>query len=184
MLKKLLTILLLSIYLFNLIGYNLVFQYLIDNSDIQLAHNINSKQIDERNLVEVKVALNMPYLSNTKNYERVDGQIELNGVAYNYVKRKVSGDTLYLLCVPNFSKTQLCNAKADYAKETNDLPSKKNTESNTKKAGFCNDYVCINTQHNLSIQSQSNVFENNFLSPKPSSPFVQFITQPPDNITC
>ena len=70
----------------------------------------------------------MPYLSNWNDYERVDGEIKFNGVYYNYVKRKLYNDTLYLLCLPNKSKTQFCHARNEYAQQVNGGPSGDNND--------------------------------------------------------
>jgi hypothetical protein len=84
----------------------------------------------------------MPYLTTAKDFVRVDGTLELNGIQYNYVKRKVAGDTLYLLCLPNLLKTQLHNAKTDFTKAATDIPSnKKSAETSlVKKPGAVNEY--------------------------------------------
>lgn len=132
----------LSIHLFNLAGYSLLFQYFISKADLQLVKQLDEKRYNNNDLLEVKVPLNMPYINDTKDFERVDGQLEYKGVHYNYVKRKVTGDTLYMLCLPNVSKTKLYAAKNNYSKEVNDIPTnKKNTEA-LKKAGFATEYRC------------------------------------------
>ena len=82
----------------------------------------------------------MPYINSTGSFERVDGQLEHKGVHYNYVKRKVANDTLYLLCLPNVSKTQLYAAKAAYSSDVNDIPANKKSNDMVKKAGFTNEY--------------------------------------------
>ena len=82
----------------------------------------------------------MPYISNTSDYERTDGELEYEGTHYNYVKRKVSNDTLYVMCLPNISKTQLYNAKTAYSKEVNDIPVNKKAAESSKKAGFDTEY--------------------------------------------
>jgi len=60
--------------------------------------------------------------------------VEFNGTHYNYVKRKISNDTLYILCQPNYSKTKLVNEKTNYAGAVNDSPlNKKFPTSSLKK---------------------------------------------------
>ena len=180
--KKLLAILLLTIYLFNLTGYSLLFQYLINDTDTVLVKRLDKDAYNDKDLIEVKVALNMPYLTTSKNFERVNGQLELNGVHYNYVKRKVSSDTLYLLCLPNFAKTQLYAAKAGYANECNDVPSgKKNTESSTaKKSGAVNEYNCVTTQFNFSPESLLPGAFSGFICAEITPAFIKSPAQPPD----
>ena len=76
---------------------------------------------DESQLVELKVALNLPYQTNRPVYERVDGEIEFDGILYKYVKRKVANDTLYVMCLPNIQKMHLEKSKIDFFKMANDL---------------------------------------------------------------
>jgi hypothetical protein len=72
-------------------------------------------------LSELKVAMNLPYQTSRSSFERYDGEIELNGTMYKYVKRKVANDTLYLMCIPNTKKMRLETAKNDFFKVSNDL---------------------------------------------------------------
>jgi hypothetical protein len=105
-----------------------LFDYFIQRSDEQLAHRLDTHQYNDAELIEVKIALHTPYLSNWSDYERIDGEAEVNGIYYTYVKRKINNDTLYLLCLPNKNKTQLQAARIEYANKVQDVP-------NTKEAG-------------------------------------------------
>ena len=134
--KKLIAILLLAIYLFNLCGYSVVFSYFIHQSEKKLTQQLDENKYNETELVEIAIPLDLPYIQNSSGFERVDGAIENKGIHYNYVKRRVFNDTLYLLCLPNQQKTQLAKAKSTYASEANDFAgSKKEKESTAKKAG-------------------------------------------------
>ena len=83
----------------------------------------------------------MPYITNWSNYERVDGEMEVNGIYYNYVKRKVYNDTLYLMCVPNKNKTRLSSARNEYAANTQDAPAnQKNSGASLKKHPGASEY--------------------------------------------
>ena len=83
----------------------------------------------------------MPYITNWSNYERVDGEMEVNGIYYNYVKRKVYNDTLYLMCVPNKNKTRLSSARNEYAANTQDAPAnQKNAGASFKKHPGSSEY--------------------------------------------
>ncbi len=181
-LKKLFAILLLSVYLFNLTGYLLLFQYFINQSDSQLINRLDNNGYNDKDLVEVKVPLNMPYITNTSSYERVDGQLESNGIHYNYVKRKIANDTLYLLCVPNVSKTQLYSAKAAYSKEVNDIPTNKKTSESVKKTGFANEYNCTANQYVISPFIVATTVNYTILSAPLQEALTQIPEQPPKAI--
>ena len=127
---------LLSIHLFNLAGYTLLFDYFIQQSNEQLTHQLDAHQYDDNDLLEVKIALHTPYLSNWSDYERVNGEAEVNGIYYTYVKRKIHNDTLYLLCLPNKNKTQLNAARIEYANNVQDVPANTKNSLNKYPAGF------------------------------------------------
>jgi hypothetical protein len=136
-LRKLFAILMLAVCLFNLAGYSFLFNYYIYQSGQSLSAKVDANQYTEANLTEIKIKLNLPYLADWAAYERFDGEIEVKGIHYNYVKRKVSQDTLYLLCLPNELKTELYKVKNDYAVKANDLPTEKqNKVPMVKKAMF------------------------------------------------
>jgi len=130
--------LLLAVHLFNLAGYTLLFDYYMQQSDKQLTQQLDNNQYNDSELIEVKIALHTPYLTSWSAYERVDGEVEVNGVVYSYVKRKIHNDTLSLLCLPNKNKTQLRAARVEYAGHVNDVPSNaKDTRAFKKNpAGF------------------------------------------------
>ncbi len=181
LLKKILAILFLSIYLFNLIGYSFLFQYLIEDANTQLVQRLDKNIYDKTDLVEVKLPMSLPYLSDMKNFERVDGQVELNGIHYNYVQRKMAHDTLYLLCLPNFAKTDLYNAKADFEKNNSDNPtSKKNPESPIKKLNVGRDYNIVTESFDFTSKSLPSASKDNFLCSEILSVFIKAPSQPPD----
>lgn len=138
MLKKVSTIFFILLYLFNLAGYNIVFDYFIRQSNEHTIQKLDRGHYADSELIEIKIALNLPYYNNMDEYERYDGEIELNNTHYNFVKRKVYNDTLYLLCLPDYTKTELYKAKHEFAaKENNSDPcSKKGLKSFPKKNAF------------------------------------------------
>lgn len=152
---KIAAILLLGIHLCSSICHSFVFNYFIDLSDKQVVEQLDNAAYNDAELVEIAIPLNMPYLVSHDNYERYDGSIEFNGTHYNYVKRKVSNDTLRLLCIPNEQKAALITVKNDYAKQLSDAPlGKKSNESTVKKSSFFSEYNNLSVQYNFtSIQA-------------------------------
>ena len=131
--KRLLAILLLCLFAFNWFGYRLVSSYLENRADATLQARLDKNYYDPSQLFEVKIPLNLPYSSSWSNYEQYRGQVELNGVHYNYVKRKVINDTLILVCIPNETKNQIKSAGQEYYKNVNDLQNTGNKKSNSKE---------------------------------------------------
>jgi hypothetical protein len=120
-LRQPLAILLLLIHLFYSGGYRLVFDRLEAQTGNRMITRIDADAYDERELVEVRVPVNLPYQANWPEFERYNGEIYMDGVHYNYVKRKLHNDTLILLCLPNQEKTYLLNARETFFSLVNDL---------------------------------------------------------------
>jgi hypothetical protein len=139
-LKKITAFFFIALFLFNLFGYRLLVQYMQHKVSDQLEARFDSNLYDESQLVELKVPINLPYQTNWSSYQRFDGEIEIAGTLYKYVKRKVTNDTLYLMCLPNTKKMHLETAKNDFFKITNDLSQNDNSKKsdNSKSLTFKN----------------------------------------------
>ena len=119
-LKKIAAILLIAIFIFNVIGYNWIFSSLENKATTRLEQKIDSGQYSDDQLLEIKIPISVPYYSNTK-FETFYGETQFNGEHYRYVKRKISGDTLYLLCLPHIEKDNIVAAKKDFINSANDI---------------------------------------------------------------
>ena len=105
----------------------------------QLEVKLDKSLYDESQLIELKVPMNLPYQTNWSAYQRYDGEIQVDGVMYKYVKRKVANDTLYLMCIPNTKKMNLETAKNNFFKLSNDLQNNDSKKSdNSKTLSFKN----------------------------------------------
>lgn len=90
-------------------------------ADVKLEARLDRNDYDESQLIELRVPINLPYHNDWKEFERFSGSIEINGVHYNYVKRKVEKGELVLLCLPNDEKQQVQSARDQFFKLVNDL---------------------------------------------------------------
>jgi len=175
-----LVILLLIVYLFNMAGYFFLFGYFIGQSDKQLVQQIDNNQYSNGELIEIKLALHLPYITGSTDYERADGEVELNGIYYNYVKRRVDNDTLYLVCLPNKSKTTLYTARTDYARQANDIPSgEKNGRALAKKISIVNEYDQQITGHYFASPAISIQQQIVCSATRPANPFIDDNYRPP-----
>ncbi|NCI47382.1 hypothetical protein [Sediminibacterium soli] len=119
--KRIAAILLLGMLLFSWGGYRLFTGFLENRADARLSASIDRNQYSESDLISIKVATSLPYYHNSAEYERVEGEINIKGTTYTYVKRRVYNDSLELLCIPNMEKTGLKKAKENYGRMVNDL---------------------------------------------------------------
>ena len=129
--KKLAAILLLSLLAFNWYGYRLLSAYLEHQASGEMEARLDQHDYNDAELIEFRVPLNLPYQTNWKEFERFDGEVEVNGVHYKYVKRKVEDGQLVVLCIPNETKMKLQTTRDEFFKLVNDLsqPAKKGDNS-------------------------------------------------------
>jgi hypothetical protein len=121
-LKKLAAILLIGILCFNWYGYQIVSSWLESRADRQLEARLDGNNYDESQLLSLKVpASHLSYYNSSTQFERVDGQIEIGGVQYKYVKRRLFNDSLEYLCIPNQASMRLQTARNEFYKLVNDL---------------------------------------------------------------
>lgn len=145
-LRRIACISLLLIFLFNLFGYRVLLHYWEHEENRKLQATLDEQRYNEEDLVEVKIPLNLPYHSNWKEFERFDGEIDIDGMHYRYVKRKIYNDSLILLCIPNEIKAKLQTARDQFFSLVSDLQKssgqKKSSESNPLPSfKFGGDYI-------------------------------------------
>jgi hypothetical protein len=182
-LKRIFAIVLLSIHLFYIGGYSLLFQYYIHKADEQMVKEIFDNKIDTTQLIQLKIPVNMPTIQDWADYEVVAGQIQLKDAYYNYVGLKMTRDTMYFVCLPNATKTRLVNANIITAKEIADVPlSKKGQEPASKKANTLSDY---NLQAFKYSYSAHGIFQKLNKAPEfvtLDDPFIESPGKPPNSI--
>ena len=151
--KKIASIVLLGLLLFNWCGYRWVINMMQQNADTKLEAKLDRNEYDESQLIEIKVAVSMPYQTDWADFERYDGEIEVNGIHYKYVKRKVQDGQLVLKCIPNQTRQRLESAKDDLFKITNDLQQ----DNAAKKSGAPNSILVKNVLSDYDNLQQLNI---------------------------
>lgn len=156
-LKKIAAILMILILFFNWYGYRIVTSILAKGADQQLESQLDNNEYDESQLVEVRVALNVPYQNDQAEFERHYGEMEVDGKYYTYVKRKIENGFLIMKCIPNDSKEKIKAAGNDFFKMTNGLNQdqqgkKQNNNSNLAK-NFWSEYDDRETDFTINIFS-------------------------------
>jgi hypothetical protein len=162
-LKKLAAILLLALFAFNTIGFRLFIEYAMNRTDQNFEAKLDKGSYDESQLITVKLPLNLPYQSNWKDFERVNGEVNVNGTVYKYVKRKVFNDTLILQCIPHEEKTVLQQKADDYMGKVNDLPGNDNNKKADAFKQMISDYdvnTFTQTFYNTERQAQFNILHD------------------------
>lgn len=148
--RKASAIFFLFLYLYNFIGYKAIFAYLEEKASSHLVSKIDSGQYRDDELIEVKVPYQSLYAPNWSDYTRYDGEIELGGKHYNFVKRKFANDTLYLLCLPNPVNTRLASAKNKFSAAVAEAA---NTGKEKSKSGAANLIKSLSSDWNFSLNN-------------------------------
>ena len=161
--RRLTAISLTLIFLFNLFGYRALLQYWETQGNIKLEARLDQRQYDEKDLVEVKIPIHLPYHSNWSDFERYDGEIDIDGVHYKYVKRKIFNDSLILLCIPNDIKIKISTARDEFFSLVNDLQKDAaNSKSSHSSFSFhfsVGDYICQeNEEWNIPAETDAVVY--------------------------
>jgi hypothetical protein len=183
--KRAAAIILLGILTFNFFGYRILTSYLEDRANGDLEARLDDNNFDPSQLISVKVpASKLAYYSSSHQFARVDGQIEISGVQYKYVKLRVYNDSLELMCIPNPTVMNLRTAKDDFFKLVNDLQrpgqDKKSDSHPDFSKSFSTDYYTVNdifVVRELSLISSCNSRHYSFQIPSCYAPVAE---QPPD----
>lgn len=150
----------------------------------QLELQLDNKQYDETTLIEIRIPVSLPYQTNWKEFERVDGEVEFNGMYYKFVERKLENGEIIYKCIPNEGKALLVNARENFFKLVNDLQTqqssnKKSESSNHSYKSFSFDYCQKLFQFKLNGLDADAI---NYLTHKAEairSAFIIFPEQPP-----
>ena len=182
--KKIVSIFLLSILLFNWFGYRLLIAVIEKSENAKLEAQLDNDNYEESELISIKIPVTyLPYYNNSASFERVDGQVEIEGTQYKYVKRRIYNDSLELLCIPNSAVMKLCVAKDEYFKFINDLhgTQTKNENQHSGAKNFSVDYYNANSLFKISspvINITSVLF---YYSTHFHSHYCLVLDQPPEN---
>lgn len=155
--RKTIAISLLLVHVYNLVGYKAVFTFLQKEINASVVSKLDKGQYLDDDLVEIRLPFKMLYNTGASEYVRYDGEIEIGGEHYSYVKRKLVNDTLYLLCLPNTSGAKLASAKNNYFDNINEAsishPKKSGAPSATGIKTFSTDFNHLFTYYDLACAS-------------------------------
>jgi len=143
LLKKAIAILILAVLLFTTVGYRVIISLQQWKADKALVATINDGAYNQNLLLTIKVPINIPYQNSWTSFERVEGEIEIEGVHYTYVQRKIENDTLILQCLPNTGRNDIKKAATKYFASINDLDnqSRQNSSKSSLAKAFKVEFI-------------------------------------------
>ncbi|MBL0742966.1 hypothetical protein [Chryseolinea lacunae] len=177
--KRFLSIVLLSVFLFNVIGYHPMFWALRYQARMEMAQRLDSETYTADETITIKVPLAVPYNTFNPDYERATGTFEHHGEFFTLVKQKLAMDTLYVVCIKDHKERQLHAAMTDFIKLSCDIPS---ASQKTLKllSGLIKDYLPASpslptSQHHSVAMLFGTVIHTNL-----STRDLPVLTPPPD----
>lgn len=128
-----------AILLFNSLGYRVLTHYLQQQADSRTQAMIDAGEFRPSNLIELSVPLDLPYTTTWTGWEHFEGDIEIDGIHYRYVERKLEEGRMYVRCLPNTEKTQVLTARDEFSKLVNSF--NKQTDSKKSAPVFVSNYL-------------------------------------------
>jgi hypothetical protein len=188
LLKKIYSILFLFMLLFNWVGFRLLNYILEDRANKQLETALDNNDYDKSDLVSIKIPVSyLPYYNNSSSFERVDGRVEIQGIEYRYVKRRIFNDSLELLCIPNHAVMKMRAVKDEFLRFLNDLHSSTGTGKSTNnhhgstKIFAIEYYAAINPFGVNDLHSIISPVISHYFITSTSSHYL-IVEQPPENV--
>ena len=121
----------LFIFLLNVVGYYGVFVGLQKSRALDIQSKFDQENYNSEDEVLIKFPLTVPYVSDSREYTRVDGEFEHQGEVYRLVKQRYTADTLFIVCVKDDATREIKRALTDYVKTFSDTPSSEKNQSKT-----------------------------------------------------
>jgi hypothetical protein len=186
LLKKIASILLMGLLCFNWVGYKLLITYLQKKAESQLEVQIDKNDCDESQLLEIRVPLNLPYQNDQGEFTRHYGEIEIEGKAYTYVKRKIEDGVLILKCIRSAEKETLKKVDNRFFKGINGIDKEGNGRNSSPFLSFAKSIFSDfeNNHFDFSLNVWDTI-DNKWHVEKTSifnSDFLSSLEHPPDHL--
>lgn len=141
-----------GLFLFNWVGYRALHEYLQDRATRQLEAKIDKDQYQPDQLLHLKVpTAHLSYYNSANEFERINGRIDINGVPYQYVARRIVNDSAEYLCLPNQQALNLRNTRDKYYSLVSDFGSKQKGQKTTQ-SNFFGDPFELPQEHSVGKQ--------------------------------
>ena len=111
-------------------------------------------------------------------YVKIYGKVQFANAAYNYVKMRVTSTAIYLMCVPNYHATRLCNQNIIHAENIPDIPVSQKQHVPFSKLSLIGQYIFAFQNLKITVP----VKQASVLSIEPNTGRLEFmleIPQPP-----
>lgn len=180
--KKIISIFLILIFLFNVIGYYGVYAGMLHQANSKADLAIENNNYDASQTVTIKIPLTLPYPVQN-GFERVSGDFEYQGEFFKLVEQKYENDTVYVVCLRNEDHKKAVEVLSDLVKQSTDQSPSSNQNTKTLN-GILKDYNPVVEEIQLHSRIAIDV-KKHFVSPD-SKILVQDypVSTPPPNFAC
>ena len=120
--KPLVSAALVGLLILNVSGYYALFLGLQYRNDRAMTRKFDAGTYEQSQLITIKLPLTVPYLGDSKGFERVDGKFWHDGQFYRLVKQKYAQDTLTVVCTKDRESVRIQDALSDFVKTFTDTP--------------------------------------------------------------
>lgn len=173
----------LAVFTFNVAGYQLFYNYISNKADKNLEWALDQDNYKDEDLITIKQPTNLPYYNDSKDFQRIDGEVEVDGIKYKYVKCRVYNGFLEMRCIPNKVKMQIEQSKNDYAAIAHDFQQNNSQKKDGPNKSFQKSLSEYEEQSFLIIDCGSALLTTNYVlvqSVFEGNRFFTTVEQPPD----
>lgn len=129
------------------------------SADVRLEKALDNNEYSDADLVSIKQPTNLPYYNNSIAFQRLAGEVKIDGKLFRYVKCRIYNDSLELLCIPNKSRMSIEKSKDEFAKLVNDSQQgnskKKSGPEHKQQKSFSPEFVEMAMQTAGNFQAES-----------------------------
>jgi len=134
MLKSLAALFLISVLSFNWYGFDLLVNVLENHYDQKLEKALDENDYDTSQIIELDAKIILPYVADMQDFERVDGEVMIDGVYYKFIERKYENGRVIYRCIPNTNKIKLHDARSTFIELMNEIQAAPENQKQTSNS--------------------------------------------------
>ncbi len=142
--KRIISIILLALFLFNVVGYYGMYVGLSLQASKEMKQKLDAEAYSEDETLTVKIPISLPYQSSSDAFQRIDGDFEKDGKFYNLVKQKMVNDTLHIVYIHDHKENGLFDLLTDFVQANTDSPISK--KASKLMENFAKDYLSTSSE--------------------------------------
>lgn len=175
--KKAISFALIAVLLMNTMGYYAIFMGLQLRNNLAMTKRLDANQYDESQAIRLEIPMNVPYLNDDVEFERVDGTFNYQGETYRLVKQKYAKDVLTLIVIKDTEHKRINDAISDYVMSFSDTGDDSDVQMTVS---FIKDYIpqtfsILTTSFGWSTDVMNNIGTNNLVPT-----FTASVIHPPE----